>query len=148
MCTKDIPGENFVYGQILRNTDGVGKRYEKVSLGMPAIFYLPALKINADEYKEVKSKLHTFLLKEFGGYTAEKGGMAGYWIDGTTIDYTENIKYTVAVGKHKSMDILEEFIASVGDELSEKAIYFETGKDSWLIYPLRQEYQGRQMPKQ
>ncbi len=140
MYTKDIAGENFAYGPILRNTNSVGKKYEKVSLGMPAIFYLPSLKINADEYKEVKSKLHKFLLKEFGGYTAEKGGMAGYWVDGTTLDYTENIKYTVAVGKHKSMGILEEFIASIGDELSEKAIYFETGKDSWLIYPIRQEH--------
>ncbi len=109
--------------------------YKKAYLGKPVVFYLPSIKIETDKDKVVEDKLNMFLLKEFGGYTAEKGFISGYWMDGKEIDHTNHIKYTVAVNDKEKIKKLESFIAEIGRYLSEKAIYFETGKNSWLIYP-------------
>ncbi len=108
--------------------------YKRSSLGTPSVFYLPAKKINSEKNSEVRRELHEFLLSKFGGYTTERGEIHGYWIDGTAIEYDENVKYTVALGDASRIKVLELFVADVGKKLGEKAIYFETGKDSWLIH--------------
>ena len=51
-------------------------------------------------------------------------------------DYDAFLALSMLSNHENGRRYLEEFIASIGDELSEKAIYFETGKDSWLIYPV------------
>ena len=108
--------------------------YKRSSLGTPSVFYLPAKKINSEHNLAIRNELHEFLLSEFGGYTAERGDIHGYWIDGTSIEYDENVKYTVALGDTSKIKVLELFVADIGRRLGEKAIYFETGKDSWLIH--------------
>ncbi|ASI13799.1 hypothetical protein Mia14_0485 [Candidatus Mancarchaeum acidiphilum] len=109
--------------------------YQKTYLGKPIVFYLPSIKIETDKDRVVEDKLDMFLLKEFGGYTAEKGFILGYWMDGKSVDHTNHIKYTVAVKDNEKIKKLESFIADIGKYLSEKAVYFEMDKSSWLIYP-------------
>ncbi len=109
--------------------------YKKTYLGKPIVFYLPSIKVKSDNGKRIEGKINIFLLKEFGGYTAEKGSISGFWMDGKNIDHTDHIKYTVAVNDTKKIKELESFIADIGKELSEKAIYFEMDNNAWLIYP-------------
>ncbi|MDE1825241.1 MAG: hypothetical protein KGH77_03305 [Candidatus Micrarchaeota archaeon] len=113
------------------------KDYIRVPLGRPAVFYLPSIKINDPKSGNLSLKIHNFLIENFGGYTAEKGSILGYWQDNGSTEYNENIKYTIAFeGKHK-IPVLEKFLAEIADKISEKAVYLETGEDSWLIYPKR-----------
>ena len=113
------------------------KEYIRTSLGRPAVFYFPSIKINDHKNGNLSLKIHNFLIENFGGYTAEKGSVLGYWQDNGSTEYNENIKYTIAFeGKHK-IPVLEKFLAEIAAKISEKAIYLETGEDSWLIYPKR-----------
>ena len=110
------------------------EEYGKVSLGRPAVFYIPSVKLN-DPNKNLADELHGFLLREFGGYTAERGNIFGYWIEGSHTDYTEHMRYTVSFKGKERIPILERFLSRLAKKLGEEAIYLETGEDSWLIYP-------------
>ena len=119
----------------LKRLDIESIKYRMVSLGRPAVFFLPSLKINNPENRAVLENLHLFLTEEFGGYTVEKGNISGFWQDKAKIDYTEHVKYTVAFKGKERIPKLANFLVKLAKELSEDAIYIETGEDSWLIYP-------------
>ncbi len=111
--------------------------YTRTTLGRPAVFYLPAEKLVGG----VAMRIHDFLFKNFGGYTAEKGNISGCWENNERIEYNQHIRYTVAfLGKERIPD-LEKFLSDIGREIGEKAIYLETGEDSWIIYPKMQGMQ-------
>lgn len=109
-------------------------RYRKILFGEPAVFFIPAMKINDPKNKAKADRLHDFLIKEFGGYTSERGNILGYWRKKASTDYTEHVKYIVAFKNPSKLSLLEQFIAGLAKEMKEQAIYMETGKNSWLIY--------------
>lgn len=111
-------------------------KYEKISLGRPAVFYLPSNKINDPSKESLKQELHNFLLKEFGGYTVERGNIVGYWLGKRGVNYDESVRYTIAFPGKERIPVLERGLIKIAKELGEEAIYIETGEDSWLILPL------------
>jgi|CXWL01.1.fsa_nt_gi hypothetical protein len=121
-------------------------KYTKQSLGRPAVFLLPSLKLK-DKWEKGKSltaeqAIEEFLLSHFGGFTVTAGNIFGYWRDVESIEgrvaYGEHRMYTVAFSGKEKIPLLEKFLAEVAYILEEKSVYFETGEDAWLIYPIKQ----------
>lgn len=115
-------------------------RYSKQSLGRPATFLLPSLKLKSawEVGKEATAEqmVQQFLLTHFGGFTVTAGNIFGYWRDDTDkVFYGEHRMYTVAFPGKEKIALLEEFLAQIARILEEDSIYFETGEDAWLIYP-------------
>ncbi len=109
-------------------------KFKKILFGEPAVFFIPAMKINDPKNKSLAEGMHDFLITEFGGYTSERGNILGYWREKASTDYTEHVKYIVAFKSKAKLRLLEKFIAELAKKLDEKAIYMETGNSSWLIY--------------
>ncbi|MEK7627737.1 MAG: hypothetical protein AAB397_04120 [Patescibacteria group bacterium] len=113
-------------------------KYEKESLGRMAVFLLPSLKLKIRDEKgeTIEEKIHQFLLVNFNGYTAATGNIFGFWKNSSGQEfYGEHKEYKVSfIGKER-IPILENFLACVAMMIDEHCIYFETGEDSWLIYP-------------
>ncbi len=113
--------------------------YGKISLGRPAVFYLPLDKLNKTLNGDFQRRLESFLLENYGGFTKKEGNVSGAWNGGSMIHYDNSIEYKVAfVGKEK-IPRLEVELAKMAEELGEEAIYLETGEDSWLIKPPTQK---------
>lgn len=111
-------------------------KIRKESLGRPARFYLPSLKLK-DRHgnRSIEDVVHEFLVDKYGGYTAAGSTVYGYWTrpDGG-IAYGEHRLYTVSfVGKDR-IEELDAFIAHLAELMKEKCIYLETGEDAWLVY--------------
>ena len=114
-------------------------KYTKQSLGRPATFLLPSLKLQQEWVgvrKKVAQVVEEHLLEYYGGYTAAAGNIFGEWRANTgKIFYGEHREYSVAfVGKEK-IPHLEKFLATVAFIINEECIYMTTGEDAWLIYP-------------
>lgn len=108
----------------------------KTSLGRPAVFYIPSLKLKMDhEGRTIEDILHGFLLEKYGGYTAASSTVYGFWkTEAGKLAYGEHRQYTVAFsGKHRVGE-LEKLIADIARLVGEQCIYLETGEDAWLIY--------------
>ena len=58
--------------------------YREQSLGTAVVLLLPSLKLKEpiiEDGPSVENRLHTFLMDNFGGYTAQAGNIFGYWRD-------------------------------------------------------------------
>ena len=113
-------------------------RYSKESLGMMVVFLLPSLKLKQRDRQgeTLEDKIHNFLIKNFGGYTAASGNIFGYWKNKQGKEfYGEHKEYKVSFLDQTKIPQLENFIATIGKEMQEKSIYLETGEHSWLLYP-------------
>ena len=128
----------YMIARDLLNLDGASMTYRKESLGRMATFLLPSLKLkkrDADGHT-IEEIVHQFLVSNFEGYTAAGGIIFGFWKDEKgEVAYGEHKEYKVAfIGKDR-IAVLESFLATIAKEIGEYCIYFETGEDSWLIYP-------------
>ena len=107
-------------------------------LGRMAVFLLPSLKLKRRQnrgrsYDEV---VHSFLLKNFSGYTASAGNIFGFWRDQESGReyYGEHREYKVSFGGRDRMEMLQQFLAKLAHDLGEETIYLEYGEDAWLVH--------------
>ncbi len=113
--------------------------YRKQSLGRPASFLIPSLKLKQEwsDEKNVERVIEEYLLANFDGYTAAAGNIFGEWRDPITrkVFYGEHREYSVAFLGKERIPELEKFLATVAHIIDEECLYFTTGEDAWLIYP-------------
>jgi hypothetical protein len=109
-------------------------------LGRPANFLMPSLKLKQkdDTGHTVEDRLESYLLEEFGGYTASAGSIYGKWRgpDGEEY-YGEHIRFTVAFRGAERIQRLLAFLAGLAAEIDEQTLYVETGEDAWLVHATR-----------
>lgn len=112
--------------------------YREQSLGTAVVFLLPSLKLKEPlaSGSTVESRLHTFLMDNFGGYTAQAGNIFGYWRDGRGRDsYGEHREFSVAFVDDVKLPALKAFVAKMAQDLEEECIYLRVGPTASLIYP-------------
>lgn len=113
------------------------KDYRLVDLGRPAIFLLPARKLQKKLGKStVEKHLRHFLMKNFSAFTTSLIPAAGFWkADGSRIFYDKCQQYEVSfVGKERIPKLLKE-LARIAAVIDEECIYFKAGQYSCLVYP-------------
>jgi hypothetical protein len=104
------------------------------------VFLLPSLKLKRPALQEpsLENRLHTFLMDNFGGYTAQAGNIFGYWREEDGRDsYGEHREFSIALRDASQIPMLKEFLAQMAGDLDEECIYFQTGQLASLIYPER-----------
>lgn len=106
-------------------------------LGAPAKFLLPSLKLKepARDGPSPESRLHDFLMQNFGGYTAQAGNIFGYWTDEAgSASYGEHREFTVSLADEAKEPLLKEHLAEVAREMKEECIYLQVAGETFLIY--------------
>jgi hypothetical protein len=114
--------------------------YREQSLGTTVVFLLPSLKLKEPSQSgaSIENRLHTFLMDNFGGYTAQAGNIFGYWRDQQGRDsYGEHREFSVAFVEDSKLPVLKEFVARMAQELAEECIYLRAGQTASLIYPVQ-----------
>ena len=112
--------------------------YRERSLGTSVMFLLPSLKLKEPSLSgpSVENRLHTFLMDNFGGYTAQAGNIFGYWREGEGRDsYGEHREFSVASPDTSQLPMLKEFLARMAQDLKEECVYVRIGVVASLIYP-------------
>ena len=112
--------------------------FREQPLGATAVFLLPSLKLKepARTNGSLEQRLHTFLMENFGGYTAQAGNIFGYWRDESGEDsYGEHREFTVALDSDDKAPVLKSFVAKMAEDLGEECIYLRIGGSVTLIYP-------------
>jgi hypothetical protein len=112
--------------------------YREQSLGSAVVFLLPSLKLKepSTSGSSVETRLHAFLMDNFGGYTAQAGNIFGYWRDASGRDsYGEHREFSVAFVEESKLPLLKEFVARMAAELAEECIYLRAGNTASLVYP-------------
>jgi len=102
------------------------------------MFFLPSLKLKEPSLNRpsIENRLHTFLMDNFGGYTAQAGNIFGYWREGDGPDsYGEHREFSVAAPDTYKHPLLKEFLAQMARDLKEECIYVRIGGAASLIYP-------------
>ena len=104
---------------------------------MSISFLLPSLKLKEPSQNgpSVENRLHSFLMDNFGGYTAQAGNIFGYWRENGSDSYGEHREFTVASLDASQLPTLKEFLARMARDLHEECIYFRARETASLIYP-------------
>ena len=109
---------------------------KRESLGKVAVALLPVDKIKRRSPRGVafEREVHDFLVTNFNGYTVSSGSISGHWKDDANHDhYGEHRQYKVEATL-EGRPSLEAFLADLAGELDEECIYFEFGREIFLIY--------------
>jgi hypothetical protein len=111
--------------------------YRERSLGPSVVFLLPSLKLKEPSLNgpSVENRLHTFLMDNFGGYTAQAGNIFGYWRDNGRDSYGEHREFSVAAPDTSKLPMLKEFLAQMAHDLKQECIYIRIGEVASLFYP-------------
>jgi hypothetical protein len=72
----------------------------------------------------VENRLHSFLMDNFGGYTAQAGDIFGCWHEDGRDCYGVHREFSVASQDESRIPLLKEFPAGLADDLKEDCIYF------------------------
>jgi hypothetical protein len=106
-------------------------------IGRVAVFLVPSLKLKqrSKSGQALEERIHRFLLRRFGGYTAAAGNIFGYWKDERGREfYGEHKEYKVGLLDDKRVSELKRFLSDLAADLSEECLYLETGKEASFIY--------------
>lgn len=118
--------------------EGSTPGFTEQQLGSVALFLLPSLKLKQlnESGRSNESRLHDFLMDNFGGYTAQAGNIFGYWRlrDGAD-EYGEHREFSVASLDPTKALLLKEFLATLARDLDEVCIYLCIDRTASLIYP-------------
>jgi hypothetical protein len=111
--------------------------FREQRLGSTAVFLLPSLKLKEPvSAASNETRVHAFLMENFGGYTAQAGNIFGYWRNDSGEDsYGEHREFSVAFANESKAGLLKEFLATLARELHEECIYLRLGDETSLIYP-------------
>src|SRR3990167_6643326 len=111
------------------------------SLGRRALFLIPSVKVYNRKYSKTKQSIaraiHRFLMATFGGYTCASGNIYGYFTS-ESAEYDELREFRVAFKEDEArtkVPKLQEFLATICEDISEECIYLECGEDAMLVYP-------------
>ncbi len=107
------------------------------SLGRTVRFLLPSLKLKqpGDGSRTAEEDVHSFLMREFGGYTATSGTLFGYWKDDAGENsYGEHREFSVGVTADDKLPTLKQFLARLAKTLGEECLYVEVAGEALLIY--------------
>lgn len=101
-------------------------KYRERDLGSAVAFLLPSMKLKMPFLNgpSAESRLHNFLMDQFGGYTAHAGNIFGYWREDGRDSYGEHREFSVAALQPEQIDELKQFIAGMARDLGEECIYF------------------------
>jgi hypothetical protein len=112
-------------------------KYKERNLGAAVAFLLPSLKLKEPSLNgpSIETRLHSYLMDRFGGYTAQAGNIFGYWREGNRDSYGEHREFSIAAADPSQIPELKEFLAATATDLKEECIYFRTGGTASLIYP-------------
>jgi len=114
----------------------VGKGYTIFDLGRPAVFLIPAKKLNKKlkNGESVKKHLHRFLIKHFGPYTTSTIPSFGFYKNNKgAIISDECIEYEISFAGKKKIPVLIKKLAGLTRTIGEECIYFKAGQYSCLI---------------
>ena len=107
------------------------------SAGRVAAFLVPSLKLKdrSRSGPTLEDKIHRFLLRRFGGYTAAAGNIFGYWKDPSGREfYGEHKEYRVGLVEDRKLPELKRFLAGLAAEMDEQCIYLQAGGDASFVY--------------
>lgn len=128
--------------------DSAAHHHVKKSLGRMAVFLIPSAKLQMQDLagETVEKNIRSFLMQHYSGYTTPKDDTFGCWKDASGVEHCEECReYKVSFAGKERIDHLSDYLAYLALFMDESCIYFETGEDSWLIYPteeFRQQYQN------
>ena len=109
------------------------------SIGKRAAFLVPSLKLKErdESGQALEERVHQYLLRTFGGYTAAAGNIFGYWKDEKGNEsYGEHRQFQVGLLGDEKAPELKRFLAQLAADLKEECLYLETGDEAWFIYAL------------
>jgi hypothetical protein len=118
--------------------DQASMKFRDLKLGSQAVFLLPSLKLKepATDGISKETRLHAFLMDNFGGYTAQAGNIFGYWrSEGAPDSYGEHREFSLAFTEYTKAALLKSFLATLARDLYEECIYLRVGDETSLIYP-------------
>ncbi len=113
------------------------KPFHEQPIGKMAVFLVPSLKLKRRPKSGpmIEERIHRFLLRKFGGYTAAAGNIFGYWKDESGKEfYGEHKEYKVGVLEDRRISDLKRFLAQLAADLDEQCLYLEAGKEASFIY--------------
>jgi hypothetical protein len=113
------------------------RKVREEPIGKIATFLVPSLKLKdrSRSGQTLEEKIHRYLLRRFGGYTAAAGNIFGYWKDARGRQfYGEHKEYKVALLEDRRVPELKRFVAQLAADLREECIYMEAGKEAFFIY--------------
>jgi len=112
-------------------------KYRERSLGTAVVFLLPSLKLKEPSLNGplMENRLHSFLMDNFGGYTAQACNIFGYWREDGRDSYGEHREFSVASREDSQLPLLKEFLANMARDLKEECVYLRAGETASLIYP-------------
>src|SRR5579871_5562047 len=89
--------------------------FREQRLGSTAVFLLPSLKLKEPTSTvSNETRLHVFLMDNFGGYTAQAGNIFGYWRSETGEDsYGEHREFSVTFANNSKAGLLKDFLATL-----------------------------------
>jgi hypothetical protein len=106
--------------------------WREQTMGEVAEFLLPSLKVTA---RDKIDQVHSFLMDNFDGYTAQAGNIFGYWKDEKGEEsYGEHRAFTVALADESKLPRLKSFLSRMARELDEDCIYLRVGGHAYLVY--------------
>ena len=101
------------------------------------MFLVPSLKLKrrSKSGQQLEERIHRFLLRRFGGYTAAAGNIFGYWKDANGREfYGEHKEYKVGLLDDRRIPALKRFLAELAADLREECLYLEAGREASFIY--------------
>ena len=111
--------------------------YQIVDLGRPAVFFIPAPKLECTMGDvTVREAIAEFLMEEFGAFTTTLLPQFGVWMDrGQKVHYDECCRYEVSFVGKENIPKLLEFLAQVARATDEICLYVAAGQYTCLLYP-------------
>jgi hypothetical protein len=75
-------------------------KYQERNLGTAVVFLLPSLKLKEPSLDgpSLENRLHSFLMDNFGGYTAQAGNIFSYWREDGRYSYGEQREFSFRAG--------------------------------------------------
>ncbi len=106
-------------------------------LGKNVRFLLPSLKLKepCPGGGTIEQSVHSYLVENFGGYTATSSTLFGYWReeDGSQ-SYGEHREFAVALPNDHGLPELKRFLSLTARRLCESCLYVEVAGCALLLY--------------
>lgn len=113
--------------------------YRVVDLGRPAIFLLPAEKLETMVGGiTVRDLVHQFLVANFGAYTASYIPSFGLWRSGKGVIHDKCYEFEVSFSGKEKIPVLLEKLAGIAALIKEECIYVKAGQYSGLVFPIKE----------
>lgn len=110
------------------------EEYRIENLGRPAVFLIPAKKI---EGTALEKQLHQFLIDNFGAFTIRSDFDFGLWKSEGFIINDHCREYEVSFAGKERIPLLLKKLTEIASQIGEKCIYVKAGQYAAVVYPKR-----------